>query len=90
MAVDIFQLESSAEKKYGLPEGLLASIRQQETSGDVGYLTNPTKPHYPTGYTSDGTRSSAFGPYGLLQSTANDPGYGTKPLKDTSLAVARA
>lgn len=86
MAVDIFQLESSAEKKYGLPEGILASIRQQETGGEVGYLTDPTKAHYPTGYTASGTKSSAFGPYGILESTARDPGYGTRPLTDKTLA----
>lgn len=85
MATQIAQLESQMEKKYGLPEGVLGSIRQQETGGSQAYLDDPTKPHYPTGYTKNGTKSSAFGPYGILESTAKDPGYGTTPLSDKSL-----
>lgn len=85
MATTIQQLEAASEQKYGLPEGILGSIRQQETSGKEEYLTDPTKPHYPSGKTSTGVVSTAFGPYGILKSTAADPGYGTKPLTNTSL-----
>lgn len=85
MATQIAALEAQAEKKYGLPSGVLGSIRQQETSGKQEYLDDPSKPHYPTGYTKDGVKSSAFGPYGILESTAKDPGYGTTPLSDKSL-----
>lgn len=85
MADTIQTLESAAEQKYGLPSGLLGSIRQQETGGQKAYLEDPTKPHYPTGYTKDGVKSSAFGPYGILESTGKQPGYGTQPLTDKSL-----
>lgn len=85
MATPIQQLEAATEKKYGLPEGTLGSIRQQETSGKQEYLDDPTKPHYPTGYTSSGVKSSAFGPYGILESTAAQPGYGTTPLSNKSI-----
>lgn len=85
MATQIAALEAQAEKKYGLPSGVLGSIRQQETSGKQEYLDDPSKPHYPTGYTKDGVKSSAFGPYGILESTAKQPGYGTTPLADKTL-----
>lgn len=85
MATPIQELEAASEKKYGLPEGILGSIRQQETGGKQEYIDDPSKAHYPTGYTKDGTKSSAFGPYGILQSTAKQPGYGTTPLANQSL-----
>lgn len=85
MAAPIQELELSAEQKYGLPEGLLSSIRQQETGGRQEYIDDPTKPHYSSGRTDSGVSSSAFGPYGLLESTAKQPGYGTAPLKDKTL-----
>lgn len=85
MATPIQQLEAASEKKYGLPEGTLGSIRQQETGGNQAYLDDPSKAHYPTGYTKDGVKSSAFGPYGILESTAKQPGYGTTPLANQSL-----
>lgn len=87
MADMIQTLEAAAEQKYGLPAGVLSSIRQQETGGQQAYLDDPTKAHYPTGYTKDGVKSSAFGPYGILESTAKQPGYGTAPLADKSLSA---
>jgi len=85
MATPIQELELLTEQKYGLPEGILSSVRQQETGGKQDYIDDPTKPHYPTGRTQTGTVSSAFGPYGILESTAKQPGYGTAPLRDKSL-----
>jgi len=82
---------AAAEKANGLPAGLLSSIRQQETGGNQAYIDDPSKYHY--GLNSEGKRiaghtgkvSTAFGPFGLLESTARDPGYGVAPLKDKSL-----
>ena len=87
----IRSLEEAQEKKLGLPPGLLASIRQQETGGKQGYLDDPTKYHY--GLNAEGRRvaghtgkvSTAFGPYGLLESTGRDPGYGVQPLGSKDL-----
>ena len=74
------ELEAKAEAEYNLPAGILASIRQQETGGQEKYLADPTTPHYP-----DSKKSTAYGPYGILKSTAAQPGYGTAPLTDNSL-----
>lgn len=68
-------------KRTGLPDGLMQSIIMQETSGNENYFNEPGKYHYEPG--TDGKRkSTAFGPYGILDSTAKDPGYGVAPLKD--------
>lgn len=68
-------------KRTGLPPGLMQSIIVQEISGKGEYFDNPAKYHYEPG--TDGKRkSTAFGPYGILDSTAKDPGYGVAPLKD--------
>lgn len=85
------QLLEQAEKDRGLPAGLLSSLVQQETGGNQKYITDPTTYHY--GLNKEGKRiaghtgkiSTAFGPFGILESTAADPGYGVKPLKDKSL-----
>lgn len=74
------ELEAKAEAEYNLPAGILASIRQQETGGQEKYLADPTTPHYP-----ESKKSTAYGPYGILKSTAAQPGYGTAPLTDNSL-----
>lgn len=79
------------EARAGLPRGILGSIVQQETGGKEEFITSPSKYHYGVG--KDGKRvaghtgkvSTAFGPFGLLESTAKQPGYGTKPLQDKSL-----
>ena len=76
---------ADAEKASGLPSGIIESIIKQETDGRTSeFLADPAKAHYPTGYTKDGVKSSAFGPFGLLESTASKPGYGVSPLKDKS------
>lgn len=89
MADTIQSLEAAAEQKFGLPAGVLGSVRQQETGGKQAYLDDPTKAHYPTGYTKSGVKSSAFGPYGILDSTAKQPGYGTAPLADKNSLAAQ-
>lgn len=75
---------AAAEKAAGLPDGLMASIMQQEIGGRKEFLTDPAKYHYEKD-ASGKRKSSAFGPFGILDSTAKDPGYGVKPLVDKSL-----
>lgn len=84
------QLEA-ADKKNGLPAGTMKAILQQETGGNAKYLQDPTTYHY--GLNAEGKRiaghtgkvSTAFGPFGILESTAAKPGFGVAPLKDKSL-----
>lgn len=85
------KLLREADKKNGLPAGTMEAIVQQETGGNAAYLKDPAKYHYDpdnsgTRRTKNGTASSAFGLFGILDSTANKPGYGVAPLKDKSLA----
>ena len=64
---------------------------QQETGGKQAYLDDPSKYHY--GLDANGRRiaphtgkvSTAFGPFGILESTAKRPGFGVEPLKDKSI-----
>ena len=88
---DLIKMLSEADKRNGLPPGTMFSVMQQETGGKSQYLDDPTTYHY--GKNADGKRiaghtgkvSTAFGPFGILESTARDPGYGVAPLKDKSL-----
>lgn len=81
---------AAAEKANGLPAGLISSVIKQETGGRKEFMEDPTKYHYEKN--ADGKRiaghtgkvSTAFGPFGILESTAKDPGYGVAPLKDKS------
>lgn len=85
---NIFNMLAEADKKYNLPAGTMHAILQQETGGNEKYLNDPTTYHYApnaegkriAGHT--GKVSTAFGPFGILESTAADPGFGLKPLKD--------
>lgn len=85
------ELERAAEAANSLPSGVLSSIRKQETGGSSKYIDDPSTYHYPldssgrrvAGHT--GKVSTAFGPYGILESTGADPGYGTAPLKSKAL-----
>ena len=78
---DVQKVISEVGKRTGLPDGLMQSIIVQEISGKSEYFDNPAKYHYEPG--TDGKRkSTAFGPYGILDSTAKNPGYGVAPLKD--------
>lgn len=88
---DLDQKLAEAERRTGLPPGVLKSIIRQETGGDKSYLEDPAKHHYPLGAdgkrrTKNGTISSAFGPFGILaDSTAKNPGFGVEPLKDKGI-----
>ena len=67
------------DTQYGFAPGTMLSLAQQESSNQaLGY-------HYPEG--PDGKRrarngrvSTASGIFGILNSTASDPGYGVTPL----------
>lgn len=81
----------AAEKANNLPTGILGSIMNQETGGNKAYLDDPSKYHY--GLNANGQRiaphtgkvSTAFGPFGILESTGAKPGYGVSALKDKSI-----
>lgn len=83
--------EAFYEKKNNLPKGIIRAVRMQETGGNQAYIDDPAKYHY--GLNAEGRRiaghtgkvSTAFGPYGILESTGRDPGWGVEPLKDKSL-----
>lgn len=85
---ELFQSLVSTDARHGFPPGTMASILQQEVGGSLDkYLSNPATYHYAAG--ADGLRrgaqgqvSSAFGPFGFLDSTAQDPGWGVQPLQD--------
>lgn len=82
---------SEAERANGLPPGLINSIIRQETGGRTNeFMEDPSKYHY--GLNAEGKRiaghtgkvSTAFGPFGILESTAAKPGYGVRPLENKS------
>lgn len=83
---------SEAERKAGMPAGMLAAIRKQETSNRQDFIDDPSKYHY--GLNAEGKRiaghtgkvSTAFGPFGILESTAKNPGFGVTPLQNKSLS----
>lgn len=80
---DVFAMLAAADKQRGFPAGTMQSLLMQETGGQAKYLTNPTAPHYAAGI--DGKRkSSAYGPFGILESTGRDPGYGVAPMGDNT------
>lgn len=90
---ELDQLLASAEKRVNLPAGTMRSILQQEVGGQVSrFLKDPTTYHYEADAKGrrvspkTGKVSTAFGPFGILESTARDPGWGVQPLKDKSLA----
>ncbi|MGE8127735.1 PriCT-2 domain-containing protein [Methylobacterium sp. NPDC080182] len=83
---------AAAEQARGLPPGVMSALMKQETGRNTqAYLDDPTRYHY--GLNSEGRRiaghtgrvSTAFGPFGILESTAARPGFGVAPLKDKSL-----
>lgn len=87
----LLTLLAQADKQRGFPAGTMASVVQQETGGNTKYLQDPSAYHY--GLNAEGKRiaghtgkvSTAFGPFGILESTGADPGYGVKPLQNKSL-----
>ena len=88
---ELVQLLIEADKRNGFPVGTMASVMRQEIGGNSKYIQDPAAYHYPLG--PDGRRvakhtgkvSTAFGPFGIVESTAADPGWGVKPLQDKSL-----
>lgn len=88
---DVLGLLTQADKRHGFPTGTMQSILQQETGGNPEYLNNPSKYHYAADAKGQrvaahtGKTSTAFGPFGILESTGAKPGYGVAPLKDKSL-----
>ena len=89
--VDLNALLTKAEQDNNLPKGTMSAILAQETGGNKKYLDDPTTYHY--GLNKNGKRgpkdsdviSTAFGPFGIVESTGAKPGYGVDPLKDKSL-----
>lgn len=90
---NVLQLLRAADAKHGLPQGTMQAVMHQEVGSNVNkYLSKPDSYHY--GLNANGQRiaghtgkvSTAFGPFGILESTAKDPGYGVTPLRDKSLA----
>ena len=79
------------DKTYGLPPGTMQSVMFQEVGNNPKFLKDPAAYHYELN--SEGKRiaghtgkvSTAFGPFGILESTAKDPGFGVKPLQNKSL-----
>ena len=89
---NVVSLLAAADKRNGLPPGTMQAVMQQEVGGQLNkFLSDPTAYHYApnaegkriAGHT--GKVSTAFGPFGILESTAAKPGYGVAPLKDKSL-----
>ena len=89
---NVIVMLAEQDKRNNFPPGTMQALVSQEVGGNFGsYLENPEKYHY--GLNSEGKRiaahtgkvSTAFGPLGLLESTAKNPGYGVKPLQNKSL-----
>ncbi|OFS84479.1 hypothetical protein HMPREF3144_06440 [Oligella sp. HMSC05A10] len=92
LPADLVAMLSAEDKRYGRPDGTLLSVMQQEIGGQMSkYLSDPTAYHYQPNAQGKriaphtGKVSTAFGPFGILESTARDPGYGVKPLQNKSL-----
>lgn len=87
----VVQLLAAADARNGLPAGTMFSVMRQEIGGQSRFLDDPTAYHYEAG--PDGRRvakhtgkvSTAFGPFGILESTAKDPGFGVAPLANKSI-----
>lgn len=86
------KLLTEADARNNLPAGTMAALMKQEIGGNLEkYLGDPTTYHYPVNSMGkrvaphSGKESSAFGPFGILDSTALKPGYGVTPMKDKSL-----
>lgn len=88
---DLDEKLAAAERENGLPAGTLRAVMQQEIGGRKEFLEDPAKYHY--GLNEQGRRvaphtgqiSTAFGPFGILESTGKRPGFGVSPLKDKSI-----
>jgi len=92
MSDQMIGMLAQVDKQKGFPAGTMYSMMQQEVGGNSEkYLKDPAAYHY--GLNAEGKRiaghtgkvSTAFGPFGILESTGRDPGYGVVPLKDKSI-----
>lgn len=89
---DVLKMLEQTDARHGFPAGTMLGILQQETGGRTEFLDKPDTYHYAPDETGKriakhtGKVSTAFGPFGILESTAKDPGYGVQPLRDKSLA----
>lgn len=89
---NVIQLLADADKRHGFPSGTMASVMQQEIGGQTEkYLGDPSAYHYEKDASGrrvapqSGKISTAFGPFGILESTGADPGYGVKPLQGKTI-----
>ena len=88
---ELVQLLIEADKRNGFPVGTMASVMRQEIGDNPKYIQDPAMYHYPLNAQGkriakhSGVESTAFGPFGIVESTAADPGWGVKPLQDKSL-----
>ena len=89
---DLVEMLNAEDKRHGRPAGTMLSVMKQEVGGQLDkFLADPSAYHY--GLNAQGKRiaphtgkiSTAFGPFGILESTAKNPGYGVKPLQNKSL-----
>lgn len=85
----LVQMLSAADRAKGFPLGTMASVMMQEVGGQESrFLKDPTTYHYEVdangrrGPKGSDVVSTAFGPFGILDSTARDPGFGVAPLKN--------
>lgn len=91
---DVVVTLAAEDKRKGFAPGTMQSLMAQEIGGQEStYLKDIQAYHYALNAQGKriakhtGKESTAFGPFGLLESTAKDPGYGVKPLGDkTSFA----
>jgi hypothetical protein len=88
----LVQMLAAEDKRKNFPAGTMQSLLMQEVGGKLDqFLSDPSKYHYEPNAQGKrvanhtGKVSTAFGPFGILESTARKPGYGVTPLKDKSL-----
>lgn len=89
---ELMEVLAAQDARHNFPAGTMAAILQQEVGGNLNeYIQKPDKYHY--GLNAEGRRvaphtgkiSTAFGPFGILESTGADPGWGVKPLQNKTL-----
>lgn len=88
----LLALLDQSDKRQGFPAGTMLAVLNQEVGGNVqSYLDDPARYHYTPDASGKriakhtGKESTAFGPFGILESTGAKPGFGVAPLKNKSL-----
>lgn len=88
----VIGLLAAADQRNGLPPGTMYSVMQHEVGGQTDrFMADPSAYHYAANDKGQriaahtGKISTAFGPFGILESTGRDPGYGVAPLKDKTI-----